>query len=73
MSPTELAKCDFINKVGGVVVTSDIDSTCITGTGATHIDFMLASKSACPYALGLHPILDAPWGAHCGLSVRLRG
>eukprot|EP00959_Pyramimonas_sp_CCMP1952_P321841 6734753-Pyramimonas_sp.AAC.1 len=33
----------------------------------------MASKSACPYALGLFPILDAPWGARCGLSVGLRG
>eukprot|EP00959_Pyramimonas_sp_CCMP1952_P421570 8831651-Pyramimonas_sp.AAC.1 len=72
MSPLELAKCGFIEKVGAYVFVSDIEHTCVAGSGGSHIDFMLASKSACPYVLGLFPILDVPWGTHCGLSVRLR-
>eukprot|EP00959_Pyramimonas_sp_CCMP1952_P431470 9036421-Pyramimonas_sp.AAC.2 len=48
MSPLELAKCGFIEKVGAYVFVSDIEHTCVTGSGGSHIDFMLASKSACP-------------------------
>eukprot|EP00959_Pyramimonas_sp_CCMP1952_P069783 1456502-Pyramimonas_sp.AAC.1 len=72
MSHKDLATCGHIEKVGGVVFTSEVEHTCITGTGASHIDFVLASKTAAPYVIGLTAILDAPWGTHCGHQLRLR-
>eukprot|EP00959_Pyramimonas_sp_CCMP1952_P401510 8413102-Pyramimonas_sp.AAC.1 len=73
MSPQDLARCGFIDKVGGVVFTSDAQFTCTTGTGSSHIDYLLASRSACPYVLSLTAVLAVPWGTHIGLNLKLRG
>eukprot|EP00959_Pyramimonas_sp_CCMP1952_P275508 5758868-Pyramimonas_sp.AAC.1 len=54
-------------------MTADIEVTCVTRTGSSHIDYLVTSVSARPFILGIQARLDVPWGTHCGLVVQLAG
>eukprot|EP00959_Pyramimonas_sp_CCMP1952_P422191 8844209-Pyramimonas_sp.AAC.1 len=73
MSPSALNKGKFIDNLEAVAMTADIEVTCVTGTGSSHIDYLVASVSARPFILGIQARLDVPWGTHCGLVVQLAG
>eukprot|EP00959_Pyramimonas_sp_CCMP1952_P309847 6483679-Pyramimonas_sp.AAC.1 len=51
---------------GGVsVLTADIEATCNAGPNqGAHIDYMLCSEAARPYAHTISPVVNAPWRTH---------
>eukprot|EP00959_Pyramimonas_sp_CCMP1952_P361694 7574953-Pyramimonas_sp.AAC.1 len=72
MTPGELARCGFVDRVKGYIFQSDVQHTCVTGAGQSHIDYVLVNPAACPDIGQVRAVLDVPWGTHCGISISLR-
>eukprot|EP00959_Pyramimonas_sp_CCMP1952_P214679 4492739-Pyramimonas_sp.AAC.1 len=62
----------FVGKIGASVLEAPIEHTCVSKSGASHINYILASPSAIPCILGVQAILDAPWKLHCATVLQLR-
>eukprot|EP00959_Pyramimonas_sp_CCMP1952_P394889 8273946-Pyramimonas_sp.AAC.1 len=46
LSPKELNKCRFLDSLDAVAMTADVESTCVAGTGSSHIDYLVVSSAA---------------------------
>eukprot|EP00959_Pyramimonas_sp_CCMP1952_P075583 1579993-Pyramimonas_sp.AAC.1 len=62
----------FTERVGGHIVTSNVDYTCNAGAKGSHVDFAMCSASALCFARSVEAELAAPQKTHIGLRIRLR-
>eukprot|EP00959_Pyramimonas_sp_CCMP1952_P377098 7898568-Pyramimonas_sp.AAC.1 len=67
MSPAVLTKAGLLQTIGGMIVTADVEATCLLSTG-TRIDYIMCSIAVRPFILQVLPIESVPWRPHIGLE-----